>query len=53
MTVHLPFLRRYLLRSEICGTLQQFWCFSIPAVMGVGLVSPRILSDVKIYWKAK
>ena len=53
MTVHLPFLRRYLMRSEICGTLQQFWCFSIPAVMGVDLVSPRILSGVKIYWKAK
>ena len=53
MTVHLPFLRRYLVRLEIYGTLQQFWCFSIPAVMGVGLLSPRILSDVKIYWKAK
>ena len=53
MTVHLPFLRRYLVRSEICGTLQQFWCFGIPAVMVVGLVSPRILSDVKLYWKAK
>jgi hypothetical protein len=53
MTVHLPFLSRYLLRSEICGTLQQFWCFGIPAVMGVGLVSPRILSDVKIFWKEK
>ena len=53
MKLQLPFLRRYLMRSEICGTLLQFWCLSIPAVMGVDLVSPRILSDVKIYWKAK
>jgi len=39
--------------GDLRHTAAIFWCFSIPAVMGVGLVSPRILSDVKIYWKAK
>ena len=47
MTVHLPFLWRFLVRSDVCGSMQHSWCFGIPAVMGVGLVSPRILSDVK------